>query len=213
MFFWTTSCPASRAAADTGSAMEPSDSIPAPSLTGDLQVVIQDLSQYLAHQKKNGITRLDLSSRSVEILASWGQEAPVRRRFTNLGPSSAKVLLVDGEDLFFTGAPGRLLIKILGAMNLTPDSVSICNAPDSARIHHYLCANRPGVVIALGERAVRTLTGTGTSLVKIRGQFFNFHGFSVMPTFHPLQLVADPALKRPVWEDMQKVMERVGLKP
>ena len=193
--------------------MAPTDSIPTPSLTGDLQAAIQDLSQYLANQKKMGITRLDLSSRSFEILASWGQEPATRMRFRNQGPASAKVLLVDGEDLFFTGAAGRLLIKILGAMNLTPDSVSICNAPDPARVHRYLSSIRPGVVIALGERAVWTLTGTRTSLESIRGQFFNFQGFAVMPTFHPLQLVADPALKRPVWEDMQKVMKRVGLEP
>jgi uracil-DNA glycosylase len=191
--------------------MAPPDSIPPLSLTGKFQAVIQDLSQYLAQQKQLGITRLDLATRSVEIVSSWGQEPAAGMCFRNLGPASARVLLVDGEDLFFTGAAGRLLIKILGAMNLTPDSVSICNAPDPARVQSHLRAIRPGVIIALGERAVWTLTGTRTSLESIRGQFFTFQGIAVMPTFHPLQLLADPGLKRPVWEDMQKVMKRVGL--
>jgi uracil-DNA glycosylase family 4 len=211
MCFWTPSWPGSREAVDTAPAMAPPDSIPALSLTGDLLSVIQDLSQYLAHQKKMGITRLDLSSRSFEILASWSQKPAFRMRFKSQGPASAKVLLVDGENLFFAGDAGRLLIKILGAMNLSPESVSICNAPDPARVHHHVRAIRPGVVIALGERAAWTLTGTRTALERIRGQFFDFQGIAVMPTFHPLQLVADPALKRPVWEDMQQVMKRVGL--
>lgn len=191
--------------------MAPPDSIPAPSLTEALKAVIQDLSQYLALEKKMGITRQDLSSRSLEILSSWGQKPAFRMRFKSQGPSSAKVLLVDGENLFFAGDAGRLLIKILGAMNLTPESVSICNAPDPARVQRHVRAIRPKVIIALGERAARALTGTRTDLERIRGQFFDFQGIAAMPTFHPVQLVADPALKRPVWEDMKQVMKRVGL--
>lgn len=211
MCFWTPSCPGANKAVDTEPAMTPPDSIPAPPLTGDLQSIIQDLSQYLARQKKTGVTRLDLSSRSVDILASWGQKPAARMRFRSQGPSSAKVLLVDGEDLFFAGDAGHLLIKILGAMHLTPESVSMCNAPDPARVQRHVRAIRPKVVIALGERAVRSLTGTRTPLEKIRGQFLNFQGIAVMPTFHPVQLVADPSLKRPVWEDMQQVMKQVGI--
>jgi DNA polymerase len=32
-----------------------------------------------------------------------------------------------------------------------------------------------------------------------------------MPTFHPAELLKDPALKRPVWEDMQQVMQKIGM--
>jgi uracil-DNA glycosylase family 4 len=211
MCFWTPSWPCSKGAVDTEPAMAPPDSIPAPSLTEELKAVIQDLSHYLNDQKKMGITRQDLSSRSLEILASWGQKPAARLRFKSQGPSPAKVLIVDGENLFFAGDAGRLLIKILEAMNLTPESVSICNVPDPVRVQRHVLAIRPKVIIALGERAARALTGSLTPLERIRGQFFDFQGIAVMPTFHPVQLVADSSLKRPVWEDMQQVMKRVGL--
>lgn len=173
--------------------------------------IIQDLSQYLSHQKKMGITRMELSSLSLEILTSWGQESAPRMGFRTQGPSSAKVLLVDGKDLFFTGDAGRLLKKILGAMNLAPESVSICNATGSARVKRHVGIIQPDVIIALGDTAVWILTSSRSTLESVRGQFFDFHGIPVMPTFHPAQLIEEPALKRPVWDDMQQVMKILGM--
>jgi DNA polymerase len=31
-----------------------------------------------------------------------------------------------------------------------------------------------------------------------------------MPTYHPAFLLRTPKMKRPVWEDLQKVMARLG---
>jgi DNA polymerase len=55
------------------------------------------------------------------------------------------------------------------------------------------------------------VTGSRDPLADIRGKFFKFQGISVMPTFHPAELLKDPGLKRPVWEDMQQVMQINGI--
>jgi hypothetical protein len=185
--------------------------ISAPPSAGDLLDIVQDLSQYLDFQKKTGAFRLDLSPETLDTLTSWGQNFSARAGFRSQGPASAAVVLVDGQDIFFTGEAGQLLIKILAAMNLSPDTVSICNAPDPVLVQRHVRSVRPRVVIALGEQAARVMTGSKTPLAALRGQVFDFQGIPVMPTFHPKQLVADPALKRPVWEDLQQVMKLGGI--
>jgi DNA polymerase len=41
----------------------------------------------------------------------------------------------------------------------------------------------------------------------MRGQFHEYYGVKVMPTFHPAYLLRDPSKKREVWDDMKKVRE------
>ena len=35
----------------------------------------------------------------------------------------------------------------------------------------------------------------------------DWHGTPLMPTFHPAFLLRNPNMKRPCWEDLQKVMQ------
>ncbi|MCA1785431.1 MAG: uracil-DNA glycosylase [Desulfobacteraceae bacterium] len=176
----------------------------------EMLAVIQDFSTYLRYLKKLGHTELIVSSQTLDILASWGQTQTVSKAFYVQGPAAAKVVLVDGSDVFFKGDAGQLLTKILGAMKLSPDAVSICNAPDPTQVQQHVLAVRPEIVITLGELAASMLTDRQTPLETFRGQFFTFQGIAVMPTFHPLQLLGNPALKRPVWDDMQQVMAHLA---
>ncbi|MDZ7664991.1 MAG: uracil-DNA glycosylase [Desulfotignum sp.] len=178
------------------------------------ETIIHDLSQYLRILKQMGIDRVPLCDRSVQILAAWGRpELTVqpRQRFTRMGPASATVVIVDGKGTFFTGEAGALLKKILQAMKLSADRVCLCNAPDADQVTGFLESVHPKVVIALGDQAARVVTGTAKPVAAIRGKFVNIRGLTVMPTFHPAQLLEDPALKRPVWEDMQQVMQINGI--
>jgi uracil-DNA glycosylase family 4 len=191
--------------------MTPLDNIPFLTSTVTLPDIIDDLSGYLRCQKQMGLTRVTLSPRSLEILAAWGRPVVPRKSFRHAGPASANVVLVDGADTFFTGEAGALLKKILAAMKLAEDNICVCNAPDAEQVFAFLQSVRPVVVIALGDRAARIVTGIQKPVAAIRGKFFEIRGFSVMPTFHPSQLLKDPGLKRPVWEDMQQVMQINGI--
>jgi hypothetical protein len=191
--------------------MTPLDNIPFLTSTVTLPDIIDDLSGYLQCQKQMGLTRVTLSARSLEILTAWGRPVVPRKPFRHSGPASSNVVLVDGADTFFTGEAGALLKKILAAMKLAEDTVCVCNAPDADQVFDFLQTVRPVVVIALGDRAARVVTGIQKPVAAIRGQFCDIRGFSVMPTFHPAQLLKDPGLKRPVWEDMQQVMQIHGI--
>jgi DNA polymerase len=66
---------------------------------------------------------------------------------------------------------------------------------------------RPKVVVVLGNTATQNLLNTKVGITKLRGNFQDYFGVKVMPTFHPAYLLRDPHKKREVWDDMKKVRE------
>ncbi len=151
------------------------------------------------------------------------------------GHPQAKVVLVgeapgreeDIQGVPFVGEAGKLLEKILLAMNLSRETVYICNVvkcrPPGNRdpqpeeiaacepfLKQQLAAIKPEIIITLGRFAAQTLLKTSAPIGKLRGQWHEYQGIALMPTFHPAYLLRNPSGKRPVWEDMKQVMQRLG---
>jgi DNA polymerase len=128
----------------------------------------------------------------------------------------------------FVGKAGQLLTRIINAMGLERDQVYICNvikcrppgnrdpqADEIATCQPFLTKQleiiRPRAICALGSFAARTLLNSDTGISRLRGQFHDYHGVPLMPTYHPSYLLRNPQAKREVWEDIQKIMELLGL--
>ena len=126
----------------------------------------------------------------------------------------------------FVGAAGQLLTRMIKAMGLEREEVYIANiikcrpprnrdpAPDEieaceAVLRRQIEAIKPGVIVAMGNFAAKTLLRTDTGITRLRGQFREYQGVPLMPTFHPAYLLRNPEAKRPVWEDLQQVMQRM----
>lgn len=127
----------------------------------------------------------------------------------------------------FVGESGQLLDKILFAMRLTRDDVYICNvikchAPQSRDpqpdeiasceqfLKQQLVAIKPKLILALGRFATQTLLQTKDPISRLRGQWHEYEGIALMPTFHPAYLLKKPAAKREVWEDVKKVISKLN---
>lgn len=126
----------------------------------------------------------------------------------------------------FVGAAGQLLDKMVSAMGFARDAVYICNVvkcrppenrtplPDeAAACGHFLDgqldAVRPRVIVALGRCAAERL-GCAEAGQSWRGSWGEYKGVPVMPTYHPAYLLRNAEMKRPVWEDLQKVTQRLA---
>ena len=126
----------------------------------------------------------------------------------------------------FVGAAGQLLDKMVAAMGFARDAVYICNVvkcrppenrtplPDeAAACGHFLDgqldAVKPRVIVALGRCAAERL-GCADAGRSWRGSWGEYRGVPVMPTYHPAYLLRNAEMKRPVWEDLQKVSARLG---
>jgi DNA polymerase len=137
----------------------------------------------------------------------------------------------------FVGRAGQLLTKIIAAMGLTREDVYIGNImnwrpemdtdvgnrpPTQEEMQQclpYLMEQvrivKPEAIVALGATAVSGLLGydRGRKMSSVRGNWHEFCGIPLMITFHPSYLLRNGTnrMKRVVWEDMVKVMERVGM--
>jgi DNA polymerase len=67
--------------------------------------------------------------------------------------------------------------------------------------------------VALGGTAIEGLLGKTVGIMRLRGQWQEYRGIPLMPTYHPAYLLRNQALseKRRVWEDMLQVMERLSM--
>ncbi len=52
------------------------------------------------------------------------------------------------------------------------------------------------------------------AMTALRGTFRDWNGIPVMPTFHPSYVLRTytPEVRGKVWSDLQKVMERLGMR-
>jgi DNA polymerase len=87
-----------------------------------------------------------------------------------------------------------------------PDEVEACEPFLRAQIQQV----KPRVLVALGKYAAQTLLRTQTPIGRLRGRWHTYEGIDLMPTFHPAYLLRNEQGKRPVWEDMQAVMRKLG---
>jgi len=130
----------------------------------------------------------------------------------------------DEQGLPFVGRAGQLLTKIIEGMGMRREDVVIGNInrcrppqnrqptlPEAETCRPFLLREiaviRPKVIVVMGNSALHNLLETKTGITKMRGQFHDYFGVKVMPTFHPAYLLRDPRKKREVWEDMKIVRD------
>lgn len=135
----------------------------------------------------------------------------------------------DATGVPFVGRAGQLLTKMIEAgMGLSRKDVFIANVlkcrppgnrnpePDEiAACRGYLEAQielvKPAVLVALGKFAAHFLLDTEEPITRLRGKWGARNGIPVMPTYHPSFLLRQPERKKEAWEDLQQVLERMGL--
>jgi DNA polymerase len=170
-------------------------------------VLLQALKGYLEELRDTGVDEL-----------YFAELPPSGDGCRALGDPRARLLFVmDGPG--FDGEAGGLLVNIIKAMGFAAEEVHLlCFAPNAAgeasatraELLGRVAAVAPEVVVALGEPAARLLLDSRETIGALRGSFHDLAGTALMPTLHPETLVANPALKREVWSDMQQVMKRLA---
>ena len=126
----------------------------------------------------------------------------------------------------FVGDAGKLLTKLIVKLGLKREDVYIANIvkcrppynrnPEedetvSCRsfVEEQIGIIKPKVIVCLGRVSTQALLKVKTPISRMRGNFFQYNGISVMPTFHPAYLLRNPKDKRLTWDDMQKVLKKL----
>ncbi len=157
------------------------------------------------------------------------------------GPADSPLMIVgEGpgsvEDEYggpLVGPSGQLLDKALASVGITRDHVYVTNIvkcrPRSNRTPTMDEGNRcgaiwlaeeielirPKVIVGLGKVALRFFLGREAGIIRSRGQWIDYHGIPVMPTFHPAYLLRQTGralvdAKWQVYYDLKSAKEKAA---
>ncbi len=199
-----------------GGSADPQDRNPIPVLQS-IQADIGECTRCRLHEGRAKI-----------VFGSGNPEA--RLVFVGEGPGADE----DAQGLPFVGRAGKLLTQMIDntakgeGIPISRDDVYICNVvkcrppgnrtpePDEMEtcgqfLTRQLDAIRPKAICLLGSTAARYLLATRLGITKLRGNWQDWHGIPVMPTYHPSFLLRPFAQekKREAWEDLKKVLHFV----
>lgn len=145
-----------------------------------------------------------------------------RLMFVGEGPGAEE----DRQGLPFVGRAGELLDRMIRAIDLERSRVYIANVvkcrppgnrdplPDEvAACRRFLDAQidavAPALLVCLGRVAAQALLGTAEPLGRMRGATYRVRGVETRVTYHPAALLRNEALKRPAWQDLKEIRDRL----
>jgi DNA polymerase len=210
--------------AERSSPRNDSVSSPPPTLFGDLAaqpIRIQKSSETFEEiwADIGDCTRCPLYQERTNIVHTDGNRR-ARLMFVGEAPGADE----DAQARPFVGRAGQLLTKIIEAIGLKREEVLIGNVnrcrppgnrpptPEEASmckpfLLREIAVVQPDVIVVLGNTAMKNLLDIKQGITRVRGQFQDYHGVKVMPTFHPAYLLRDPSKKKETWEDLKKVRD------
>lgn len=185
----------------------------------------QDASLEAIREDIGECVRCKLHQHRTHIVFGEG-DPKARIVFVGEGPGADE----DATGRPFVGKAGQLLDKIIAAIGLRREDVYIANIvkcrPPGNRtperdevatceqfLFRQLAFINPKVIVALGSPAFQTILRTKDAITRARGQWREWNGVKVMPTFHPAYLLRVPEKKREAWEDMKKVRDYLNSLP
>lgn len=128
----------------------------------------------------------------------------------------------------FVGRAGELLTAMIErGLELPRAEVYICNivkcrppgnrtplANEVAACRPFLDAQiasvQPRVIVALGKPATSLLLGRDIAITRLRGQWHEYQGIPLMPTFHPAFVLRQYTAqnRKLVWDDLRAALQR-----
>jgi len=164
-------------------------------------------------------TRCPLHQGRTNIVHTEGNQR-ARLMFVGEAPGADE----DAQARPFVGRAGQLLTKIIEAIGFKREDVLIgnvnrCRPPGNRPpteeeatmckpfLLREIASVLPEVIVVMGNTATRNLLNARQGITKLRGEFQDYHGVKVMPTFHPAYLLRDPSKKQETWKDLKKVRD------
>lgn len=122
----------------------------------------------------------------------------------------------------FVGRAGKLMDKILDAVNLKREDLYITNVikcrPPGNRVPNQnefeACVSilraeieliEPKVIVTLGSTATKYLIDPEESITNVRGKWFKRGDIFFLPTFHPAYLLRNENMKKYSWHDFKLI--------
>ncbi len=172
-------------------------------------------------EKIGDCTRCKLHKERKNIVYGEGS-SDARLMFIGEGPGRDE----DIQSRPFVGEAGKLLTRLIEKMGMKREDVYIANIvkcrppfnrdPEEDEIatckpfvERQVEIINPKVIMSLGRVSAQSILGMKMPIGRMRGNFFSINDTPLMPTFHPAYLLRNPKDKWLVWDDAQKVLEKL----
>jgi uracil-DNA glycosylase family 4 len=177
----------------------------------------------------SGCTKCRLAQGRTQVVFGVGDPA-ADLMFIGEGPGFHE----DKQGEPFVGAAGQLLTRMLGEIGLAREQVYIANVvkcrppgnrdpqPDEIEsctpwLIEQISLIQPLVLVTLGNFATKFVLSTSTGITRLRGQVHDWHGRTVIPTFHPAAILHGGGEKsrqfellREDFELVRRTLDRLG---
>lgn len=215
------------------SAESPTISKPTNQVSTEASTIPTPTTQVSEH--KSGLSLEELNAKILRC-TRCGLARTRNNVVPGMGVTNPQVLVIgegpgydeDMQGLPFVGKAGMLLDKMLNAIQLDrktncyianivkcrppqnrnpfPDEQAACFSFLEAQIHLL----KPKMILCMGKISIEKLMNQSVSITQAHGNFFEYNGIPVMPTYHPSALLRNEELKRPAWEDLKKFRAKLN---
>ncbi|QWR78924.1 uracil-DNA glycosylase [Candidatus Magnetomonas plexicatena] len=200
-----------------------SSKIEPESVTGPIDSGTEVMTLQAIRQELGNCKRCKLHKTRKNMVFGEGS-SNARLMFIGEGPGADE----DEQGRPFVGRAGKLLTSLINKMGLRREDVYIANIvkcrPPGNRdpeqdevkacigfLKSQIASITPEVIVALGTVATKAILSTDKPITRLRGEFRDYKGIKLMPTYHPSYLLRNPSAKTIVWTDALKVLKALGL--
>ena len=182
--------------------------------------------------------KLNVLKKNIENIKNCNLKKTANKIVFSDGNINSKIMLIgegpgaqeDKIGLPFVGAAGKLLDKMLEAIDLNRDKVYISNVvnyrppnnrkPTDQEMERYLPFLKlhigiinPKILVLLGSTAMQAISRKDKIISKARGKWFKSKIGECEPetivTFHPAFLIRQPEQKKNSWYDLKLIREKI----
>lgn len=195
--------------------------------------VLGGLESYLAYEKLQGVTRVEVNQAVRDSLLEEADLSAVgaseeKTLETPLLPeASEELFVVEGlanmpEILFlceesevasvYADERGALLSRMIQAMEQTEDQVGVARVPSNLKngveeMRTLFEGVSPRSCVVFGGAILEQVLGKRVAFESMRGRWIELNGVRLMPTHAVSHMLKSPSVKKETWQDLQRVME------
>ena len=208
--------------------------------------LLQDEQKETKHNEKKAIKSIDQITEIKNLIPLiLNHNSPLRKNSKNMvlfdGNTKSKIMIIgespgkeeDEHGLPFVGSAGKLLNKMLSAIQLERKNIYITNtipwklpqnrAPTDQEILEFLPflqrqieIIKPKFIYLLGTSATKAILSTPLSLDMLREKWHDYKSINmdtsvkVLVSYHPSTLLQSPNLKKEAWSDLQMLQKKLN---
>ena len=136
--------------------------------------------------------------------------------FSSLGNPNSKIVFLEEDNKSITESlrnkSDKLFDKILSAVNLNREKIYLLKIKKTDLHPKYITSHLKEknfkLIVCLGNNIREIFFSNNNNSLNFKNRILKYEDFDIIQTFHPIELLDEPKLKRSVWEDFKLIKSK-----